>query len=110
MKFCPKCGTLMVPRRREGQQVYVCPKCGYEDASTGPGIRIARSINHSVKEKIIVVEGDTPKGLPKMKGIVCPKCGHEEAYYWLQQTRAADEPSTRFYKCVRCGHVWREYE
>lgn len=90
--------------------MYFCPKCGYNYASAEPGIRIARSINHSVKEKITVVEGEAPRGLPKIKGIFCPECGHEEAYYWLQQTRAADEPSTRFYKCVRCGHVWREYE
>jgi len=40
----------------------------------------------------------------------CPKCGHNEAYYWFMQTRAADEPPTRFYKCTRCGYVWREYE
>jgi len=25
------------------------------------------------------------------------------------QTRAADEPPTRFYRCTKCGHTWREY-
>ncbi|GAG32325.1 unnamed protein product [marine sediment metagenome] len=39
----------------------------------------------------------------------CPKCGCPKAYYWTVQTRAGDEPETRFYKCKKCGHVWREY-
>ncbi|MEM4865380.1 MAG: hypothetical protein QXY09_02690 [Acidilobaceae archaeon] len=25
------------------------------------------------------------------------------------QTRAADEPPTRFYRCTKCGYTWREY-
>ncbi|RLG87398.1 MAG: transcription factor S, partial [Thermoprotei archaeon] len=40
----------------------------------------------------------------------CPRCGYDEVYYWEVQTRAADEPTTRFFKCARCGYVWREYE
>jgi len=40
----------------------------------------------------------------------CVKCGHKKAYFWLMQTRASDEPETRFFKCVKCGHQWREYE
>ncbi|MCD6114052.1 MAG: transcription factor S, partial [Thermoprotei archaeon] len=40
----------------------------------------------------------------------CPKCGNREAYVWMMQTRAADEPPTRFYRCTKCGYTWREYE
>ena len=39
----------------------------------------------------------------------CSKCGHGIAFYWTQQTRAADEPETRFFKCAKCNHTWREY-
>ncbi|MEM0290915.1 MAG: transcription factor S, partial [Thermoplasmata archaeon] len=31
------------------------------------------------------------------------------AYWMLKQTRAADEPETRFYICTKCGYRWREY-
>jgi DNA-directed RNA polymerase subunit M len=27
----------------------------------------------------------------------------------LRQTRAADEPETKIYRCVKCQHSWREY-
>ena len=39
----------------------------------------------------------------------CPKCGHGKAYYAMVQTRAADEPETKFFKCEKCKHRWRDY-
>ena len=39
----------------------------------------------------------------------CPKCHNKKARYWTQQTRAGDEPETKFYKCEKCKHVWRDY-
>ena len=40
----------------------------------------------------------------------CPKCGHTKAHYWEIQTRAADEPATKFLKCQKCKHIWRDYK
>ena len=45
---------------------------------------------------------------PKIK-IECSKCKNKVAYYWTQQTRGADEPETRFFKCTKCNYTWREY-
>lgn len=45
---------------------------------------------------------------PKIR-VNCDKCGHTVAYYWTQQTRGADEPETRFFRCVKCRYTWREY-
>ena len=112
--FCPKCGTLLRPYKKEGARVLRCPSCGYE-AGAGDrrnALKISDKIQHSPKERTIVIEGkERVETLPKVRDIVsCPKCGHNEAYYWIMQTRAADEPPTRFYRCVKCGHTWREYE
>jgi len=30
LKFCPKCGGIMVPRRKDGGLVLACMRCGYE--------------------------------------------------------------------------------
>ncbi|MEK6946569.1 MAG: transcription factor S, partial [Nanoarchaeota archaeon] len=35
---------------------------------------------------------------------------HKTAYFWLVQTRAGDEPETKFLKCEKCGHTWRDYD
>jgi len=56
---------------------------------------------------MVVTEG-VEGTLPKTK-IICPKCKHNEATYYLRQTRAADEPTTRFYQCTDCKNRWREY-
>ena len=39
----------------------------------------------------------------------CKKCENTEAYFWTLQTRSADEPETRFFKCTKCSTVHREY-
>ena len=38
----------------------------------------------------------------------CPACAHGVAYFYEVQTRSADEPATLFFRCVECGHQWRE--
>lgn len=36
----------------------------------------------------------------------CPKCGCKKATYREQQTRGADEPTTKFVRCVECKTMW----
>ena len=79
--------------------------CGFNKA---PGEEENTEITEKVvqKRKIEVMEQlDTH---PKIK-IPCDKCGNGFAFYWTQQTRGADEPETRFFKCTKCNHTWREY-
>jgi len=41
----------------------------------------------------------------------CGKCGEEKVHeWWMEQTRASDEPPTRFYECTECGNVHKEYD
>ncbi|KPA82661.1 putative RNA polymerase III C11 subunit [Leptomonas pyrrhocoris] len=35
-------------------------------------------------------------------------CDSTKAYYIQLQMRSADEPATVFFKCVKCGHQWRQ--
>ncbi len=115
MEFCPKCGGLLVPQKKGGggKTALVCPKCGFKK-EVGNDIKytLSQNIRHSQKDRMLVIESsENVKTLPTVKGVVtCSKCGSDEAYYWFLQTRKGDEPPTRFYKCVKCGHVWREYE
>ncbi len=59
------------------------------------------------QKEMVVIESSQPT-LPKTT-VECPKCGHNEAFWVLRQTRAADEPETKIYRCVKCTHSWREY-
>lgn len=48
-----------------------------------------------------------PDPLPITDTEGCPKCGNIQAYWWLVQTDAADEPSSQFFRCTKCNHTWR---
>ena len=101
--FCPKCKMLMRPIHLDGKHTLYCDTCN-----------IKKEEEITFKEKgvspIIVTEAveENLEALPKTDQI-CPVCSHRKAYWWLRQTRAADEPPTSFFKCEKCGHVWREY-
>lgn len=49
------------------------------------------------------------KKLAKKKQTVisqeCPKCHHPEMYFFTMQMRSADEGTTVFYECVKCGYL-----
>lgn len=108
MRFCPKDGSLLMPVRRGETTVLRCPKCGYEEPLNETTKNAYRSRSTIERREALLVADKAFETLPKTKA-VCPKCGNEEAYVWMQQTRAADEPPTRFYRCTKCGYTWREY-
>ena len=115
IKFCPRCGGLMKPMNIGGKLYMVCTRCGYREEVGDPKVVTAYTrtvkVRHSPREKTIVIdESKVPRTASLLKGVVtCPRCGHDEVYVWMMQTRAADEPPTRFYRCARCGYTWREY-
>jgi DNA-directed RNA polymerase subunit M len=98
--FCPKCGSILRPMKADGKKVLGC-SCGYTDQKK-------EILSESVKKKkeIEVIDKDEDDMLPTTE-IECPECGHNEGWYWLVQTRAADEPETKFLKCTKCKHTFR---
>lgn len=113
-RFCPKCGTLMRPRLINGRLYLECPNCGYREEAKGQtasATSLRQKVVHTPREKIVVVDANAPPPTAQvLKGSVrCPRCGNDEVLAWMMQTRAADEPPTRFYRCTKCGYTWREY-
>lgn len=104
MKFCPKCGSIMMPKQQNKKTVLACG-CGHTEEAQS--VTIKETSKHKEKE-LEVIEKE-----PTINPIVdadCPKCKHKLAEHWEVQTRAADEPATRFFKCQKCSHVRREYK
>lgn len=101
--FCPKCGSILTSKNTGKKNVLGC-SCGYVHKEK-QSFEIKEKMG-KVK-KIEVIEKDI-QILPKTKA-GCPKCKNQEAYYWTLQTRAGDEPETKFLKCVKCNHTWRDY-
>ena len=102
MEFCPKCGCILVEKRKN----FGCPRCNYS-AKGKVKIQSTEHLNGKGREQVAVKKKET--NVTPVTSAICPKCGHKEAYFWTAQTRAADEAETRFFKCVKCRHTWREY-
>ncbi len=104
MKFCPKC-EVKLKKNISGLQ---CSKCGYTE---GEKVKPTKKIidEQEPNESILAFEGNEgEESLPTIK-IECEKCGHDEAVWWMFQTRSADEPTTQFYRCLKCKNTWRNY-
>lgn len=102
MLFCPKCGSIMLPKK--GKKGALVCSCGHVEKELEE-----TTIKETIKKEneIPVIENEmNPNPLVEEK---CPKCGHNEARYWTVQTRASDEPETKFFKCEKCKHTWRDY-
>lgn len=95
----------MLPKKIGKKTIFAC-SCGYKEKNK-EALVIKEDIKDTRADKIEIVDKKV-EILPKTKE-ECPKCKNPEAYYWLVQTRAADEAPTRFFKCTKCDHTWRRY-
>jgi transcription factor S len=101
--FCPKCGSILRPKEKGGKKVLYCD-CGFSKAPDEEATEIKEASETAKKVEVV----ENLETHPKVR-ITCEKCGNDAAYYWTQQTRSADEPETRFFKCTKCNSTWREY-
>ncbi len=102
--FCPKCGSILKPKLVDGKKILSC-SCGHKSKDTSTAVLSVKSKEE--EQKVEVVESE--ENIYPTTDAECPKCGHKKAFYWLVQTRAADEPETKFLKCEKCKHTWRDY-
>ena len=101
MQFCPKCGALLIQKKKN----FACPKCNYKSKEK---IKII-STEKIAKDTKINVLNEKDSSVWPIVTETCPKCGHNKAYYFSAQTRSGDEAETRFFRCVKCEYSWREY-
>lgn len=101
MEFCPKCGAVLIQKRKNDG----CPRCNYSAKGT---TKLKTSEKVNARKEIAVVNEKDSQVHPVVTE-TCKKCGHDRAYFWTIQTRAGDESETKFFKCVKCDHTWRDY-
>lgn len=105
MIFCPKCGSLLKTKLERGKTVMAC-SCGYSTKSPSDTCIKEEVKNNNKKIDIIDSEVET---LPVVE-VKCDKCNNNKARFWLVQTRAGDEAETKFFRCTKCKHTWRDYD
>lgn len=101
MEFCPKCGSVLIEKRKN----FGCANCNYSAKGKVKIESTEKVLNNSTQ---VVVKMHETNVMPTVSE-KCPKCANKESYFWTAQTRAADESETKFFKCKKCKHTWREY-
>lgn len=82
-----------------------CNRCDYK---TDKEVKLEATQKMEKKKEVVVVEDGDNEVNPIIE-MTCEKCKNPEAYFWTKQTRAGDEAETRFFRCTKCKHTWREY-
>jgi len=106
MEFCPNC-EIRLKKNDSGSRH--CPKCKYLKKKTVESTK--EESEEANSEFLVMGEEDVKqsKGLESTVPIDCEKCHNKEGVSWTFQTRSADEPETKFYRCTKCNHTWRDY-
>lgn len=112
VEFCPECESMLRKTKKDGAKIYKCAGCGFEKS-------IEDTVNSAIgeyekkrkelmefKRKTLVVEGEGSSPNPVAEE-ECPECGHSQAEFQQLQILAGDEPTTTFFRCLKCGLVWR---
>lgn len=101
--FCPNCKSLLRP---DGENL-LCPRCEFEKPIKESSVSKSKAdLENDLNDVPVFEDLDT---MPVDETVFCPKCKNKGAYWHLRQTRSADEATTRFYRCTKCKHTWREY-
>ena len=85
----------MMPK--DGQ--FFCRKCQAFHAASGQS-QIVSASKQEMKEAVILEEVRDTR--PRTTDVECPKCGTRDAWWFLLQTRKADEAETTFLECTKC--------
>ena len=106
MDFCPKCDSRL---KKNNDGLLACPKCKF--VKEGAIKEETKKLEEPNPEFLVMDESDVnqAKGLESTVPIDCEKCHNKEGVSGTFQTRSADEPETKFYRCTKCNYTWRDY-
>jgi DNA-directed RNA polymerase subunit M len=86
---------------------WICGSCGYEKARNENTEEGMVTTSGQEETEVVDVSDVEDQGRPTTTA-QCPECDNDQAYWYMQQIRAADESETRFFVCTECEHKWRE--
>ena len=106
MEFCPNCEVRL---KKNDDGLLSCSKCNYVKEKTGES---AKEKSEEINSEFLVMEESDMKQAKSLESTIkidCEKCHNQEGVWWTFQTRSGDEPETKFYRCTKCNHTWRDY-
>jgi len=88
-----------------------CRSCGASQEVDSDDYTVTEDKQEDPMDRLNVSSEDEQENTRPTCDKECPDCGEETVHeWWMEQTRASDEPPTRFYECTECGNVHKEYD
>lgn len=103
LKFCPKCGDILIPEKQGEKFFASCQKCGFSKQVK----QLKERENLEPKKKaegVDIVRNESPLATYKHK---CSKCGHGKAQIIDMGVFYSDEDNLILLKCGKCGYSER---
>ena len=108
--FCTDCGNLLDGATGNKSAILTCEVCGTRNKDTASTSITTRSKPDAfpslLRQKRSAVQDLNAEDV-RQDAVIdeqCPQCGNKEMRYYTKQLRSADEGSTVFYSCEKCGH------
>lgn len=98
MKFCPKCGSILIMKKTK----FGCPRCNYIEKED-----ITMEVKQVVNERQDVAIVTPKDNVNPITDFDCTKCSNKKSYFWTKQMRSGDESESCFYECTKCGNTVR---
>lgn len=106
MRFCPRCGKMMIMQDDYGLNVCRCD-CGYytydavDTTASEKQAKVAEVGKGVAKDSDFETEGFPHK---------CKKCGHENADVVDLGAPYSDEANIYLFRCKKCKHIERQHD
>lgn len=104
--FCRRCGSLLSAPNDSSSRHLCCVVCkhntpvgnvaGRQSVSRWTPVQLSKMKKSATERSTIAMSCENPK------------CDAEVVEYYQMQLRSADEGSTTFYECKKCGFKWNE--
>ncbi len=105
MRFCPRCGNLLLVDGETGGMQFCCPTCPYKHDIKA---KFMSDVVLKQKEVDDILGGASAWENVDRTEARCPYCSFGNAFFMQIQIRSADEPMTTFYRCVQCTKQWHD--
>ncbi|EPQ27973.1 uncharacterized protein PFL1_06880 [Pseudozyma flocculosa PF-1] len=115
--FCSNCGSLLDFAKDDDS--IRCEPCGaVQDATVYDNLRVTTKSHPSAfpsalrqKRQLVSTAANYDDAAAPAEATIkekCPGCGHDEMNFHTLQMRSADEGSTVFYTCPKCGYKFSQ--
>ncbi|KAF2019993.1 DNA-directed RNA polymeras-like protein I subunit [Aaosphaeria arxii CBS 175.79] len=110
--FCTDCGNLLDGSAGKQNAILLCAVCGASCKDTSSKVIVTQSKPDAfpsplrAKKSEVQTINEDDMQTNAVIDEPCQKCGNPQVRFYTQQLRSADEGSTVFYECEKCGHKW----